>query len=258
MRNASLCACFLALLILPACGGGNQQPQFPDFGSPAGGGGAPAPTNFNSTLKGKIAFEGAAPAASKIQMSADPYCQQNSKNPLTEEVEVKDGGLQNVIVYISSGVPAGSYPAPSNPVLIDQHDCHYIPHVFTIQVGQTLKVKNSDATLHNIHAFSTTNKPFNFGQAIQNLETDVKFDKGEMPLAIRCDVHKWMNSFAGVFAHPFHAVSMEGGAYEFKLPAGQYEITAWHEKYGKQTQMVNVADNGTAELNFTFKPPTGD
>jgi hypothetical protein len=56
-----------------------------------------------------------------------------------------------------------------------------------------------------------------------------------------------------VFAHPLHTVSKQGGAYEMKLPAGTYEITAEHEKLGKQTMMVTVADNGSAELNFTFK-----
>jgi len=199
------------------------------------------------------------PMPQKIQMSADPYCLQANKMPLAEDFEVKDGGLQNVIIYVSSGLPAGaSYPPPGAPVVIDQHDCHYIPHVFTIQVNQPLTIKNSDATLHNIHAWAEKNTPFNLGQPVQNMESKQMFTMPEMPLPIRCDVHKWMNSFAGVFDHPFHTVSKEGGAYEIKLPAGKYEITAWHEKLGKQTQMIEVADNGSADLNFTFKAPTGD
>ena len=51
----------------------------------------------------------------------------------------------------------------------------------------------------------------------------------------------------------FEPVSKEGGKYELKLPAGNYEIVAWHEKYGQQSGMVTVADNGKAELNLTFK-----
>jgi hypothetical protein len=62
-----------------------------------------------------------------------------------------------------------------------------------------------------------------------------------------------MLAFIGVFNHPLHTVSKTGGAYELKLPAGTYEITAQHEKLGKQTQMVTVAENGSADLNFTFK-----
>ena len=261
MRKISLCFGLVLLLTLAACGGGNQAPQFPDL--PAGSGGGTAdgpPANATATLTGKIAFEGTPPPAARIQMSADPYCAQNSTNPVSEEVIVSDGGLETVILYISSGLSQASFPAPSTPVVIDQKECHYIPHVFTMQVNQPLKIRNSDATLHNIHAYSQKNTPFNLGQAVQNMESTVTtLDMEEVPLPIRCDVHRWMGAYVGVFHHPFHTVSKQGGAYEMKLPAGNYEITAIHEKYGMQTQMVQVADNGTAELNFTFKPTaTGD
>ncbi len=259
MRPLSLFVGSVLVLSLAACGPSNETPQFPTLpgGSATGGGSAP-PVNATATVKGKIAFEGTAPTPAKIQMSADPYCQQNSKNPVAEDVKVSDGGLENVIIYISSGLKETNFPTPTNPVEINQIDCHYVPHVFTMQIGQPLKIKNSDATLHNIHAFSEKNTPFNIGQPVQNMESTQKFTAEEMPLPIRCDVHKWMGAFVGVFHHPFSTVSKAGGAYELKLPAGQYEITAWHEKYGKQTQMVNVADNGSVDLNFTFKPTTGD
>jgi hypothetical protein len=85
------------------------------------------------------------------------------------------------------------------------------------------------------------------------METQKTFTTEEVPLPIRCDVHKWMGAFVGVFPHPYHTVSKGGGSYELKLPAGNYEIVAWHERYGQQSQMVTVAENGKADLNFTFK-----
>ena len=261
MRRISFFVGSVVLLSLVAsCGGGNTQPEFPDLGGAPGGasGGAPVATvNANSTVQGKITFEGAVPAASKIQMSADPYCQQNNKDAFTEEVLVSDGGLENVILYISNGLTETNFPTPTEPKLIDQKGCHYIPHVFTMQTNQPLKIKNSDATLHNIHAYAEKNTAFNIGQAVQNMQNDVNFSQEEV-VPLRCDVHKWMGAFVGVFHHPFHTVSVKGGSFELKVPAGNYEITAWHEKYGKQTAMVQVADNGSAELNFTFKATTGD
>jgi hypothetical protein len=138
--------------------------------------------------------------------------------------------------------------------MIDQKDCRYTPHVMTMQVNQPLKIRNSDATLHNIHAWAEKNTPFNEGQPVQNLETTKTFTVEEMPLPIRCDVHRWMGAFVGVFTHPFHTVSANGGAYSLKLPAGNYEIVAWHEKYGEQTQSIQVADNEQkVDVNFTFK-----
>jgi hypothetical protein len=61
-----------------------------------------------------------------------------------------------------------------------------------------------------------------------------------------------MGAFVGVFPHPYHTVSKAGGAYELKLAPGMYEITAWHEKYGKKTMMVEVKDNDKKDLNFSF------
>jgi plastocyanin len=252
MRKRLSFVCALAfLLALAACGKSEENAVPPAAGPNATGGGTPAPA-ATGTLSGKIAFEGTAPVNAKIQMAADPYCAKNSKDPMTEDFEVKDGGLQNVIVYVSSPV-TGSFPTPTDAVTIDQHDCHYVPHVFTLMVGQKLSIKNSDETLHNIHAFADVNEQFNVGQAVKGMTNDHVFTKAEMPLPFKCDVHKWMSAFAGVFTHPYETVSKEGGAYEIKLPPGNYEITAWHEKLGPQKQNIEVKE-GSNTLNFTFKP----
>jgi len=71
---------------------------------------------------------------------------------------------------------------------------------------------------------------------------------------IKCDVHGWMNAYAGVLNHPYFAVTANGGAFELKnLPAGTYTIEAWHEKLGTSTQSVTIAEKETKDVNFTFK-----
>jgi plastocyanin len=256
MHKRMLFVCSLLVLLLAAnCGGGETTSDLPP--APVGGAAGPVFDMATATagVTGKIVFDGAAPAPARIQMSADPYCASHSTNAVSEEVVVNDGGLDNVIVYVKSGVPAGNFPTPTETVTIDQKDCHYTPHVLTMQVNQPLKIRNSDATLHNIHAWAEKNTPFNEGQAVQGMESSKTFTVEEMPLPIRCDVHKWMGAFVGVFSHPFHTVSKGGGAYSLKLPAGSYEVVAWHEKYGEQTQTVQVADNEQkVDINFTFKP----
>ena len=70
----------------------------------------------------------------------------------------------------------------------------------------------------------------------------------------KCDVHNWMNAYAGVLDHPYFAVTANGGAFELKdLPAGTYTIEAWHEKLGTQTQSVTLAAKETKTISFTFK-----
>jgi plastocyanin len=173
---------------------------------------------------------------------------------VAEDTVVSDGGLENVILYVSGGdIQGKSFPTPKEAKTLDQHGCHYVPHALTLQVGQPLKIVNSDETAHNIHAWATVNAPFNESQSSKGVETIKMFDKEEMLLPVKCDVHNWMNAYIGVFKHPFHTVSGKGGAYELKLTAGTYEITAEHEKLGTQTAMITVAADGSVDQNFTFK-----
>lgn len=250
-----LCASLAVALLLAGCGGGGstEPGAAPPPPGGAAAGGAFDMSKANADVTGKISFEGTPPPNDKIQMSSDPYCQQHaSANPTIETVKVTDGGLENVIVYVSSGLPAGqSYTLPA-AVEINQENCHYIPHVFSMMTNQPLKVTNSDMTLHNIHAWAEKNPQFNVGQPVKGMVNETKFAQPEVPLPIRCDVHKWMGAFVGVFDHPFHTVSKAGGAFDLKLPPGTYELTAWHEKFGKKTMMVEVKENEKKDANFSF------
>src|SRR6266446_2955130 len=87
-----------------------------------------------ATISGKISFEGVLTPNSPVQMSTDPYCLLHSADyPTLETVKVSDGGLENAIVYVSSGLlPGVTYTPPTTPVELDQLNCHYIPHVLTV------------------------------------------------------------------------------------------------------------------------------
>jgi hypothetical protein len=255
-RVLFFCALLSVAVLVAACGGGGtNETAVPPADKNAPGG----PNTFDmskatGTVTGKISFEGTPPPNDKIQMSSDPYCQMHAADyPTAETVKVSDGGLENVIIYVSSGLPSGvTYATPTTPVEIDQQNCHYIPHAFTMMTNQPLKVKNNDMTLHNIHAWAEKNPQFNVAQPVKGLVSDTKFANPEVPLPIRCDVHKWMGAFVGVFDHPFHTVSKQGGTFELKLPPGNYEITTWHEKYGPKKMMVEVKDNDKKEVNFSY------
>src|SRR5207247_11355142 len=127
--------------------------------APGGGGAATGP----GSIAGTISFEGSAPAPEKIKTSADPKCQAMHPQGLERQtVDASGGGLKDVLVYVKSGV-SGSYPAPTEPVLLDQKGCMYHPHIITVQVGQPLKIRNSDDTLLNLNPPATANQQFTVG-----------------------------------------------------------------------------------------------
>ena len=214
---------------------------------------AEAASAGSAVISGKVSLSGAAPPAEKIKMAADPACmQQHTESVTKQEVVANNGMLQYVLVYVKEGIQ-GSYPAPAESVTINQKGCMYEPHVFGIQVGQKLEISNSDSTLHNINCQAAKNKKFNLAQPTKGMKTTKTFDQPEIGVPFKCNVPPWMTAYAGVFNHPFFAVTDANGVFQIKgLPAGTYTIEAWQEKLGTQGQKVTVADGESKEVGFSF------
>jgi plastocyanin len=241
----------LAALVAVACGGG---------GEPAPSASAPAPTaappaGGSGSIAGVVSYTNGDPDT-PIKMDADPVCLGLHAEPVHTQTIESDGQghLGNVFVYVKSGLPAGgNWPAATAAATLDQKGCQYHPHVQGVRVGQTVKIVNSDPTLHNIHSHPTVNAEFNQGQPFQGMTLEKTFDQVEVPIAFRCDVHPWMASYIAVLDHPFFAVSGADGSFAIEgLPAGTYTLEAWHEKLGTQTQDVTVAEGQPAAANFSF------
>jgi plastocyanin len=249
MRKASVLLTLGALPFVTACGGGETPQQ---TAPPATA--APAAQAGSGSLSGKVAYDGSVPASEKVKLSADPKCAAMHKDGLEKQsIEVKEGGLAHVLVYVKSGI-SGSHSAPAEAALLDQNGCNYSPHVLAVQAGQPIKIRNSDDTLHNIHPRPSVNTEFNIGQPRQGMESTKTFDKPELKIPVGCDVHPWMRSYIHVLSHPFFAVSSEDGSFEIKgLPAGDYEIEAVHEKLPPVTAKVSVKDGEAATLDLTLK-----
>jgi plastocyanin len=204
-------------------------------------------------VTGKVTLEGAAPEMGVIDMSAVAECASQHPDPVLEQTVVagENGELANVIVAISPDTEVAG-EVPSEPAVIDQQACMYHPHVLAVMVGQKMQIKNSDPFLHNVHALSEANPPFNFGQPNIDPGKDVDPPKVAEYYHVKCDVHPWMSAYVGVFPHPYFAVTKEDGTFSIaNVPDGDYTFTAWHEKYGTQEQTATVKD-GKAELTFKF------
>lgn len=172
----------------------------------------------------------------------------------SEEIMVNTNAtLRNVFVYISSGLGARRFPLPLDSVIIDQRGCRYSPHVFGMRVGQPLVLMNSDNTFHNIFAAAKVNRPFNLGMTLSVRKLTRTFERPEVMIPLRCNVHPWMAAYIGVLEHPFFAVTDSSGKFRLsKLPAGTYELTAWHERFGVSTQSVALGDTASLQFDFRF------
>ncbi len=219
---------------------------------------------FAGSLTGRVNFEGKGPKQKTLKMDADPVCGASHKTPVYRESFVlsEDGYLKNVIVFLNNVKYDGK--APTTQAVIDQKGCIYSPHVQGIMAGQELLIKNSDATLHNIHGLPKINSEFNFAMPKVVKEKAIKIDKVENYIKIKCDVHPWMTSYVSVFDHPFFSVTDDTGSFKIEnIPPGEYEVIAWQEKFkDKKTKewktlsaSVTIAEGETTQ-NFTFVKKT--
>jgi plastocyanin len=261
LRNVWVCALGVALAAsVAACGGGGSETgsSAPASGAPsAPAGGQRIDAATAGAVTGTVALDGPAPANEPIRMNADPVCVKEAKGPQLQETFVTgtDGKtLANVFVYVKDGLGNYVYDAPAGSVTLDQKGCRYTPHVFGVRVNQAIQIVNSDPTLHNIHATPKANKEFNNGQPIQGMKMEHKFTAKEVMVPFKCDVHGWMNAYAGVLDHPFFAVTKEDGKFELKgLPPGTYTVEAWHSRAGAMTQSVTIGASETKDITFTMK-----
>jgi plastocyanin len=205
-------------------------------------------------VTGKVSFSGSAPAAQRLRMDADKVCARAHKDAvMSEEVVVnKNGTLKNVLVYVKDGLTGKKFDAPKTKAVFDQVGCIYTPHVLSVMAGQEVEILNSDPTLHNVHSLSKANTSFNQAMPMKGMKLTKKFDKVET-FRVKCEVHPWMSAYIGVFNHPFHAVTGDDGSFTLKgLPAGEYTVEAWHEKYGTQTMKVAVGAADTKSVEFKY------
>jgi len=178
----------------------------------------------------------------------------------TSVVEISVGGLlKNAVVFVEK-LGRGKAPDLGATARLDNRGCHFVPHVQTVTVGQTIEITNSDPILHNTHAYAGNRTIFNLALPVQGQRIPKKITTAGI-MRIKCDAgHAWMDAWIHAFPHPYHAVTgAEGKAFITGVPPGRYRVAAWHEELGTQTVEITVEAGKTMQVTFNelAKPAAG-
>lgn len=279
LRLRTLSAMLLTLALVGGCGDsgktGGDKPKAPSASESrkgeasttkptTSGDKTPIETDKLVTIKGKVSYDGTAPARAELKIPDDnqdkakcmaPGC--DSKDQLW--IVGGDGGVANVVVFLRA--PQGKFfkvggdlGKRGETVTMDQPCCVFVPHVVSlfpsyfdadkkeqVKTGQKFQVKNSAAFQHNTSYVGnplvnpSVNQILAPGKEIpaEVKPGSAKSSGAEDLVNISCDIHKWMNAKAVVFDHPFHAVTNDKGEFELKVPAGtEVNLCVWHESMG--------------------------
>jgi plastocyanin len=238
--------CGVLVFVLAACsdssGPPEQKPVTPVDAATAG------------EIRVRVSFKGAAPPPKPINMRSTPVCANMHPDPVFEQpVEVKDGRLANVVVYVKSGFGDRAFAFSTDPVTIDQRGCLYKPRIVAVMIGQPLEFRNSDPEAHNVHGRPEVVDSWNFLMSRPNSSRTLYFDKPEIGIRVGCDVHPWMNAYVSVIDNPYFGVTGTDGSVTLtNVPPGEYVIGTWHESLGTLSEHVSLSARGKAELELEY------
>src|SRR5262249_39785460 len=139
------------------------------------------------SIEGEVLLDGPPPPMLPLKVGADPICAKSGGTD--EQVLVRDGKLRNVVVRIANGP---TMPAAPRPLEVNQQGCTYQPRIQGALAGQSLLVRTSDDTLHNVHAYFGSSTLFNQAQPSHSRAIERALPESVGIVKLRCDVHPWM------------------------------------------------------------------
>jgi plastocyanin len=213
------------------------------------------PIEGAGAIEGRIELTGKLPEMPELPRffesgkPRDPACATHERARWV--VTGPDGGVADVLVRLPVGAAKTALPAAVR--VIDQKNCVYVPRVVAIMTGQQIAYRNSDATMHNIHAYLPDGKQdFNDAQpkGYHDRVAPLDVPAGPEPYRVTCDVHPWMEAFVMVTDHSYFTVTGADGRFHLDVPAGVYNLEAWHPNLGRRTVKVKVVPGKTVEAKF--------
>lgn len=158
---------------------------------------------------------------------------------------------RHVVVYLRDAQPQTVTPVR---VAIRQKNESFTPRVVAVTVGSEVEFPNDDPIYHNVFSLSRV-RNFNLGRYPRGDTRRVRFDRPGV-VKVFCEIHSHMSATVMVFDHPWFAVPGEDGTFELPaMPAGDRQITAWHERLGDTTLRLRLESGQTAAADFTLPVP---
>ena len=181
------------------------------------------------TLRGVVKFVGTPPKLEALRVNKNrDVC--GDEKPSEALVLSPQQTVKGSVILIE-GVKQGK--KGSADVVVDNHRCVFVSHVTAAMPGERVRVKNSDAILHNTHGF--LGKPTVFNLALPNKDQMIDITKRLTKpgvVHVLCDAHPHMFGWIVLHDSPYFAVTDDRGAFSIDgIPPGTYKVTMWHEGF---------------------------
>lgn len=199
------------------------------------------------TIDGVVSLSGTPPAEAPITVTKNQdFC----GSTIPEPVYLVDatGGLANVIVYLKD-ITKGK-AGPTEPVILNNTHCMFVPRVLGAMVGQMIKVTTEDPILHNTHLQDAASNAtiFNVAMPFKGFSVTKPLPASPEMINVKCDAHEWMHAWIMESDNPYFATTGADGHFTIKdVPPGSYTLVVWHEAGLEKSTPVTIAAGQTAK-----------
>ena len=157
--------------------------------------------------------------------------------------------MPNVIVFVRNA-PASRDARPVRAT-ISQKDETFTPRVLAVPAGSTVEFPNFDPYFHNVFSLSRA-ASFDLGRYPRGGSRSRTFTAPGL-VKVYCHIHSHMSASIMVFDHDHFRVPREDGTFVLDdVPAGTWQLSAWHERIGESRREVRVDPGGRAQVEFSL------
>jgi plastocyanin len=144
-----------------------------------------------------------------------------------------------------------SEPRSTHSAAIEQVDREFVPYVSVVETGTTVSFPNRDPIMHHVYSFSPA-KSFEIKLYTGQSPRSILFDKPGV-ITLGCNIHDWMIGYILVVATPHFAKTDASGVARLRdIPAGVYELHAWHPRERSSAPMQPVTLDNASSLRAAF------
>ena len=164
------------------------------------------------------------------------------------------GGLKDVAITLEH-VEAGK-PFNKEPINILSENCKFFPDLNFIRQGESFKVDNLDAVMHNSQVYQKERGKILLNIPIPAEEVSdgkVTFKKKYKIMQMICGMHEFMQTWGYRVQNPYYFKTDDQGSYNIgDIPPGEYIVNAWHYLMKPQKRKIKIAAGETIDLSFVF------
>ena len=176
-------------------------------------------------------------------------------NRLLDDFKVSPaGGLKDVAITLEH-VEAGK-PFNKEPINILSENCKFFPDLNFIRQGESFKVDNLDAVMHNSQVYQKERGKILLNIPIPAEEVSdgiVTFKKKYKIMQMICGMHEFMQTWGYRVQNPYYFKTDNQGNYNIgDIPPGEYIVNAWHYLMKPQKRKIKIAAGETIDQSFVF------